>query len=130
MLTAIADGISAKSRYNYFMDNTATKGRFPTSQNREETSLAFYDILETEMNAVHEDSDASFPQLNDSEAGNIAFILSDRFSRNGDWNISLDMEGGEPSMNELADKVSRRLEELSLRLGDDHDVKRLEGSGL
>ena len=112
------------------MDNSATQGRLPASPSRDEASLAIYDILETEMNSVSEDADKSFPQLNDSEAGNIAFILSDRFSRNSDWHISLDMEDCEPRMKELADKIALRLEELSLRLGDDHDVRKFEGDGL
>jgi hypothetical protein len=113
------------------MENTAAQGRIPASPKSAEVSLALSDFLESEMDDVRDYAGSdSFAQLNDSEAGNIAFILSDRFSRNSDWNLSLDMQGGEPQMAEIASKVSKRLEELSLRLGDDHDANRLENDGL
>jgi hypothetical protein len=70
--------------------------------------------------------ETGLPLLNDSEAGNLSFILSDGFSRNGSWHIMLDMGASEPHMAEIANKVSRRLAELSLRLGDDYANSRLD----
>lgn len=60
------------------------------------------------------------PEVNDSEAGNLAFILSDRISRHSDWRLMIEPEADESAaMTELADRISRRLEELSMRLGDE-----------
>jgi hypothetical protein len=112
------------------MEKSAGQSWFASNFEGAGDSVVISEYLESEMDSAREDEDQSLPPLNDSEASNIAFILSDRFSRNADWNISLDMEGGEIRMEEFARKVALRLEELSLRLGDDHDAKKIEGSGL
>ena len=83
-------------------------------------------ILDAEEEALMFGIDeAGSPQINDSEAGNLAFILSDRFSRNGGWRIMLDMNTSEPRMAEIAGRVAQRLDALSLRLGNERARSRL-----
>ena len=57
--------------------------------------------------------------LNDAEAANLAFIVSDRFARDSRLQISTDEAGGDGSIAELALKVSQRLGDLALRLSDE-----------
>jgi hypothetical protein len=65
--------------------------------------------------------------LNDAEAANVAFIVSDRFARDSQLRISIDELESESSLAELASKVSKRLSELSLRLGDERLGSLLDG---
>lgn len=65
-------------------------------------------------------------ELNDSEADNLAYIVADRLSRNDDWRLMEEEADGEKAASELADKVARRLMELSLRLGDEVVERELE----
>ena len=58
-------------------------------------------------------------ELNDSEASNLSFIVSHRFERNAGWRFMMGKEENEASMAELAERVSKRMEELSLRLADE-----------
>ncbi|MBN1403768.1 MAG: hypothetical protein JW942_04795 [Opitutales bacterium] len=57
--------------------------------------------------------------LNASDAVNLAYIVSHRFARNAGWRLMLDQQASEAHMAELAARVSKRLEELSLRIADD-----------
>ena len=114
-----------------FMGKTVANSQTPMVLGMTDNFMAVSEFLASEMDDFDGGAaDQSIPQLNDSEAGNIAFILSDRFSRNRDWNMGLDTEDIEPRIAKIADKVAKRLEELSLRLGDDHDANKLEDSGL
>lgn len=78
------------------------------------------------MDAERDNDAASvISTLNDAEAGNLSFIVSERISRNASWRIMLDTEESEEAMTDLADRVAKRLDELSLRLGNDVAESRL-----
>jgi|GEM_PF-6763921 len=67
-------------------------------------------------------------ELNPAEASNLSFILSHRFARNESWRLTDGIALGEgDKMAELASKVSRRLEELSLRLAEEKTRAELGG---
>ncbi len=74
-----------------------------------------------------EQSSPAIVELNASDAGNLSFIVSHRIARNQAWRLMLDREENEAAMAELAEKVARRLEELSLRLADDRARAELGG---
>ena len=57
------------------------------------------------------------PELNDAEAGNVAFIVSDRIARRNELHMMGDDSIAEKDMVLLAEKIARRLDRLSLRLG-------------
>lgn len=57
------------------------------------------------------------PELNDAEAGNVAFIVSDRLSRSAELRMLEEDPVAEADMALLAEKIARRLDRLSLRLG-------------
>jgi hypothetical protein len=64
-----------------------------------------------------ESAGIGLPELNDAEADNIAFIVSDRISRSSALRMMNDDSLQESGMAELAERVGKRLNELSLRLG-------------
>jgi hypothetical protein len=66
--------------------------------------------------SARESDAAPLPELNDAEAGNIAFILSDRISRSSALRMMNEDSASEMDMAKLAERVGRRLNELSLRL--------------
>jgi hypothetical protein len=77
-------------------------------------------VLEAEQEGARLSAEAlDVPQINDAEANNLSFILSDRFARNPTWRMMLDFEHSDVAISELSDRVARRLEKLSLRLGND-----------
>jgi hypothetical protein len=72
-------------------------------------------VREGELSGAQGENSAS---LNDAEAANVSFIVSDRFARDTQLRISIDEKEGDSSIAELAAKVSKRLGDLSLRLSD------------
>jgi hypothetical protein len=74
-------------------------------------------VREGELSGAQEGNPNS-DALNDAEAANVAFIVSDRFARDTQLRISIDEKEGDSSIAELAAKVSKRLGDLSLRLSD------------
>ena len=67
------------------------------------------------------DAPDAMPSLNDAEANNLAFIVSDKFSRMDRCMTSLESETPEINYEELSKRVAERLEALSRRLSADAD---------
>lgn len=59
--------------------------------------------------------------LNDAEANNLSFIVSDKFSRMDRCLTMLESETSDTNYEQLAERVAVRLDELSKRLADEPD---------
>lgn len=79
------------------------------------------DIAEGLAEPRPEEAPGAVAELNDAEAGNLAFILSDRISRTETLRMMNEEPEGGIDMAELSARVAKRLNELSLRLGGNED---------
>ena len=98
---------------------TTTRDSFASSETRD--LLAGLDFHGAENGELPLDGIGSELQeaenhLNDSEADNLSFIVSARFSRIDDCMTALESETSDVNYADLAEKVATRLTEISARL--------------
>lgn len=74
------------------------------------------DSLSLTLDGMEPDVPAETTALNDAEANNLSFIVSDRFSRMDSCLTTLEGETSEINYVQLAEKIAIRLEELANRI--------------
>jgi hypothetical protein len=74
------------------------------------------DSLSLTLDGMEAEATTEANSLNDAEANNLSFIVSDRVSRMDSCLTTLEGEANEINYVQLAEKVAQRLEELAARV--------------